>query len=84
MYNRFNSEVLIYGEFKPVLLTKDIFFERQLETECLTILLNFSKKHQKVNYKVAVLMSNYSKETIDGSLEPYEANIIGGNIYEKD
>lgn len=76
---RGHSDVLIYGEFQPLLITKNTFvYERRSDTERNIVLLNFSHKVEKVGYKGKVLIGNYPKETFGGLLEPYEGVIIEG------
>ena len=73
---------LIYGKY--TLLDKDnpdVFaYTRESDGKKLLVLLNFHNKTIKVNTgldvsKAKVLINNYEKPSIDGSLRPYEAVI---------
>jgi oligo-1,6-glucosidase len=74
---RASSDVLIEGTFKPLKMTKNLFlFERQLDGKKVAVLLNFSKRNMKADYKGKVMISNYDNTEYNGVLEPYEAVIL--------
>jgi glycosidase len=74
-----NSEsLLIYGSFTPLEISRELFiYKRELDGRSMTILLNFSARRQMTGYKGTVVLSNYKRESFDGSLSPYEAVILG-------
>lgn len=74
---RDGSDILLEGTFKKLETKKNVFiYKRCLDGKCLTILLNFSKRHQKASYGGSVALSSYGREVYDGVLKPYEAVIL--------
>ncbi|MEX1376266.1 MAG: alpha-glucosidase [Eubacteriales bacterium] len=72
------NEVLKYGDFRPVKMTKNVFiYTREYDGKKLSILLNFTDKSIKQNYSGKVLISNY-EDRAENTLRPYEAIIIEG------
>lgn len=72
--------VLVYGKYH--LLDKsnpDVFaYTREFEGKKILVLLNFSSHSSKTNINLDIknaklLLNNYSKPSIDGSLAPYES-----------
>lgn len=74
---RANSDVLKQGSFTLICASRHLFiYERELNGKIIRILLNFSKRRQKVQFTGKVLLSNYDRTDYDSSLSPYEAIII--------
>ncbi len=74
---RANSDVLKYGEFRLVSATRRLFiYERELNGQVYRVILSFSKKARKAPCHGTLLLSNYCRDTYDGTLSPYEAVII--------
>lgn len=74
---RANSDVLKYGEFRLVSATRHLFiYERKLNGQVYRVILSFSKKARKAPCHGTLLVSNYRRNTYDGTLSPYEAVII--------
>ena len=74
---RASSETMKYGDFSP-LYSKGgvIVYARELETELIITILNFSKKPARAAYVGRVAASNTGRESYDGSLAPYEAVVL--------
>ena len=78
---RANSDVLLEGSFQQIKMTKHIFaYQRELKSERLTIIMNFSSSYQKARYSGHVLLSNYTKAGIPGVMRPFEAVILSDII----
>lgn len=78
---RNNSRTLIYGSFMQLKITRHVFaYRRELEGHSITVLLNFSDKPRKTDYSGRLIMSNYSRSSYDGILEPYEAVLLENGI----
>lgn len=75
--NRKDNDVLIYGDFKELHVSKKVFvFERYLKDEKVIIAVNITKKQQSINYSGELMLSNYNRESFNGTLAPYEGVII--------
>lgn len=74
---RADSDVVKYGTFKP-LFSKGrlIAYERDLDGEKLTVLLNFGKKQVTTSLRGDVVVSNYDRAGFDGRIGPYEAVVL--------
>ena len=81
---RKSGKTLVYGDFKPLEITRHVFvYRRELGGHSITVLLNFSKKPRKANYSGRLVMSNYDRSSYDGILGPYEAVLLGtSRLYE--
>lgn len=76
---RKDSEVLLYGEFKDLIITKKVYvFERFIDNEKLIIAVNFSKKTLVIPYTGKVEISNYDGIDFNGTLKPYQSVIMKG------
>jgi len=76
---RAKQDVLKYGDFKAVEMTKSLFvYKRTYNKISFTIVLNISKKTIKTEYSGNVLISTRYKKQFDGLLEAYEAIILEG------
>ena len=76
---RKNNEVMIYGDFNDLIITKKIFvFERTLNEEKCIVAVNFSKKSIKIPYQGTIEISNYNETTFEGVLKPYQAIVMKG------
>ncbi len=74
---RKKEQLLIYGSFVPLKISKELFiYKRELDGRSMTILLNFSSRQQITGHNGTVILSNYDRESFDGSLKPYEAVIL--------
>lgn len=76
---REQSEILIKGDFRPILITKHVFvYERRYLGSKLTIALNFSKKSNTVNIGGLIIKNNYNESyrMFNGELKAYEAVIL--------
>lgn len=74
---RAGSDLLKYGTFEAVKITKHVFvYRRVLDGESVLVLLNFSKRSHTAAYDGELVMSNYDREAYDGVLQPYEAVIL--------
>ncbi|HEY8349033.1 MAG TPA: alpha-glucosidase [Clostridia bacterium] len=74
---RKSNKTLIYGDFKPLEITRRLFvYKRELDGHSITVLLNFSDKPQKADYSGRLVMSNYGRSSYGGTLEPYEAALL--------
>ncbi len=80
---RKENPVLVYGKY--TLLDKDnpdvYAYTRELDGKKMLILLNFTAKEARANTgldlgKARVVLGNYEKPGLDGSLRPYEAVIF--------
>ena len=77
---RGGSNVLKYGSFAPVKMTKKLFiYKREYEGKELIILLNFAGKSIKQEYSGKVLISNYENSE-QNILRPYEAIVLKGAV----
>lgn len=75
---RQNSPILLYGDYEEDQVTKNLYvFKRTYKHRTLYILLNFSKKKIKTNYKGQVKLSTLNRTTFDGKLDAFEAIILG-------
>lgn len=75
--NRKDNDVLIYGDFRELYISKKVFvFERYLKDEKVIIAVNITKKQQSINYSGELMLSNYNRESFNGTLAPYEGVII--------
>jgi oligo-1,6-glucosidase len=76
---RNRDNVVIYGDFNELLITKSIFiFERVFENKKYIMAFNFSSKKRAINYQGNVILSNYERIDFDGYLMPYEGIILKG------
>jgi glycosidase len=74
---RAESDVLKYGNFEAVRITKNLFaYKRTYGEQSLIIALNFSPRPQKFDCGGEVILSNYKTGISSGVLKPYEAVII--------
>lgn len=74
---RKQREVLVAGDFKLIEAKRSrIVYERSLGHERMLIILSFSDKPQRVSYRGDLIVSNYSRQTFDGRLSPYEAAVL--------
>ena len=74
---RKDKEVLIYGAFKDLIITKKVFvFERFNDNEKVIVAINITNKPQKIDIKGNIVVSNYKRELFDGVLSPFEGSII--------
>lgn len=74
---RAGSDLIKYGTFTPVLAKGNLIgYERELNGEKMTVLLNFGKKKTKTDIRGEVVVSNVDRETFDGVLAPYEAVVL--------
>jgi oligo-1,6-glucosidase len=74
---RKENKVLVYGDFKDLLVTKRVFiYERYDEKSKLIIAINISNKPQNINFTGKIVLSNYKRELFDGTLNPFESVII--------
>lgn len=74
---RNGSEILRSGEFKKVRVSRNLFvYDRILNNEKITVIINFSKTCKHYPAKGELLLSTYDRKTFDGSLKPYEAVLI--------
>ena len=80
---RKDNEALIYGAFTLVDADNpDVFaFTRELKGKKFLVLLNFRNKEAAVSTgvdvsKAKLAISNYSKASVSGTLQPYEATIF--------
>lgn len=75
---RRGSEVLRRGDFVPLEATNQVFaYRRQKGQKSLTVVLNFSDKSASTAQKGHVVKSNYGRTDFDGTLQPWEAVILG-------
>jgi len=75
---RRGSEVLKRGDFIPLETTNQVFaYRRQKGQKSLTVVLNFSDKCASTTQKGQVVKSNYNRRDFDGTLQPWEAVILG-------
>ncbi|MEA5051666.1 MAG: alpha-glucosidase [Oscillospiraceae bacterium] len=82
---RADSTILRLGTFKALETTRHIFaFERALEGEKLTVIVNFSDSNRQVDYRGDVAFSNSSRRIFNGTLFPYEAVILTGATLRED
>ena len=74
---RANDEVLLYGEFSVLAITKELFaYRRTLGGKAYTVLLNWSKNTVEANYRGKQALSNYGDGAFSGTLRPYEAVLL--------
>ncbi len=82
---RAGSAVLRLGTFKPLETTRHIFaFERALEGQTLTVVVNLSGRNTEVRYRGGVAISNTGRRIFNGTLFPYEAVILEGATAQDD
>ena len=71
---------LIYGDFKPIYMKRDLFaYQRSYNNELVIVVSNMSDKPKYVplHLKGTVLLSNYNRRSLDNNyLEPYESIIL--------
>lgn len=74
---RAGSDLVKYGGFRP-LMTKGklIGYERELDGEALTVLVNFGKRPVTTKYQGEIVVSNIDRATFDGRVGPYEAVVL--------
>jgi len=74
---RAGSDLFKYGGFRLVRASRRLFiYDREKDGKACRVLLNFSKRPQKVSCGGHVLLSNYGRTVYDGQLLPYEAMIM--------
>ncbi len=74
---RANDEVLLYGEFSVLAVTKELFaYRRTLAGKAYTVLLNWSKQTIEADYRGKMALSNYGDGAYTGTLRPYEAVLL--------
>ncbi|MBN2851596.1 MAG: alpha-glucosidase [Clostridia bacterium] len=74
---RKENEVLLSGGFRELKISKNVFaYQRELEGTIFTVILNFTKKMVKADFKGQLLLSTYNEKTYHGVLLPYEAVIL--------
>ena len=65
------------GDFTALETGRQVFaYRRTLDGESLTVILNFSDRPARADYAGSVLACNYTRETYDGTLRPWEAVIL--------
>jgi len=78
---RAQNDTLKYGIFHAIHTTNRLFaFEREYNSEKLTVLLSFSSKKQKVTGSGSILIASSGRAVYDGILEPYEAIILKSEV----
>ena len=78
---RSGSEVLKYGNFTAIKISRDLFvYRRELKGDILSVLLNFSKQSKKMPHEGDMILSSYGRDQYDGILQPYEAVILGKKV----
>lgn len=80
---RKKHKVLRYGEFESLIETKHLYvFKRVNKTHHAHVILNMSKKHQKIKdlCEGQLLITNINKDTYECDLSPYEARIYINKI----
>lgn len=78
---RASDEVLIYGEFCVLAITKELFaYRRKAGGKAYTVLLNFSKKTIPAEYRGKLILSNYGESTYSGTLKPYQAVLLYSEV----
>ena len=74
---RRESETLMYGSFCPVYAKRGVIaYERELDNERYTVVLNFSKRARKAPFFGETVFSNIGAESLGGALQPYEAAVL--------
>ena len=74
---RKTEETLVKGDFTELLITNHLFaYERQYQDKSLIIIVNSSKKKQRISIKGELVLSNYKRTDFNGNLSPYEAVIL--------
>jgi oligo-1,6-glucosidase len=80
---RKNNLILTYGKYTLIdAQNPDVYaYTRELDGEKVVVLLNFKAKKSNYNFnfdtkKATVLIGNYEKSSLDGSLQPYEAVVL--------
>jgi glycosidase len=75
---RKGSDVLQKGEFIPLETGPQVFaYRRRLQDKQLTIVLNFSNDPASCAHSGTLLKSNYPRHKFGGTLQPWEAVILG-------
>ena len=75
---RKTSDVLQKGEFIPLETGPQVFaYRRRLQDKQLTIVLNFSNDPASCAHSGTLLKSNYPRRKFGGTLQPWEAVILG-------
>ena len=78
---RAQNDTLKYGIFHAIHTTNRLFaFEREYNSEKLTVLLSFSSKKQKVTGSGSILIASSGRAVYDGILAPYEAIILKSEV----
>lgn len=78
---RASDEVLLYGEFSVLAVTKELFaYRRKSGGKAYTVLLNFSEKTIPAEYRGKLVLSNYGGNAYSGSLKPYEAALLYNEV----
>ena len=79
---RKDNPVLVYGKFTIIdKENPDVFaYTRELDDKKMLVILNFSDKTVKLNSKInlknsKIIIGNYKKSSVDGSVQPYESVI---------
>jgi oligo-1,6-glucosidase len=76
---RASSETLKYGSFKPLLTVKNCMaYERELNGEKYTVVLNFSGKPVKAAFSGVIAVSNTERTRQTDVLSPWEALVLKG------
>jgi oligo-1,6-glucosidase len=71
------SDTLKYGLFRPLPSKGNLMtYERELEGERYTVVLNFSEKRAKALFPGTVVISNYGRTGQTGTLFPWEALVL--------
>ena len=74
---RKSERALLYGEFTPLAVKNDLLvFERRLEGSAFTVLLNFSGRPVRADYRGRLVFSNYPSERYMGTLQPYQSVVL--------
>ena len=74
---RAGSDLLKYGTFKPLFGNRRVMaYQRELNGESLTVVLNFSGRKARVPFAGNVLAGNLGTAVFHGLLQPYEAVIL--------
>ncbi len=77
---RNESDILKFGEFDELYNKHGVFvFERRFGQKSLTVVINLTKKQQKIKADFLngkVLFSSYESDDVQPSLKPYEAVVL--------
>jgi len=81
---RKENDVLIYGSFKALRTSGNVFiYQRKLQESLATVILNFGTRTHTVNKTGKIILSNYDKSYFNGILMPYEAVVFIDQIVIK-